>query len=95
MAVWQGSPQPLMEWFLLVYPTYSLSCTFFNEDVGKGKPSPWSSGVWGCGISQDLLVDNHETPERDSDHKQYVMACKRRVKVKTPFFVNISFDTVL
>lgn len=58
-------------------PNLLLVLYFLNEDVGKGKPSPWLSDIWGCGISQELLVDNHKALERNNDHDIYMMACSK------------------
>lgn len=58
-------------------PNLLLVLYFLNEDVGKGKPSPWLSAIWGCGISQELLVDNHKALERNNDHELYMVACRK------------------
>lgn len=50
---------------------------FLNEHVGKGKPSPWLSDIWGCGISKGLLVDNHTTIDKINDHELYTMTCRK------------------
>lgn len=48
-------------------PNLLLVLYFLNEDVGKDKPSPWLSDICGCGISQELLADNQEIPERNDN----------------------------
>lgn len=58
-------------------PNLLLVLYFLNEDVSKGKPSVWLSDIWGCGIRQELFVDNRKAPERNNDPELYMMSCKK------------------